>query len=161
MAVPRNWLAGVRRVEVEAAVALPGSGSFDHAMPSVEVVISPSKAGHECSRSVDASRAALRRPEVREQIELFWSQAHPVPSELSVDEHAELLAKAARVAWRRAALRVQAAPQADWMDEEAWQAVRAHALARKKSTSKGQPVSHLGMAQDVFYAVEVCSEARQ
>ena len=66
-----------------------------------------------------ASRAALRRPEVREQIELFWSQAPPVPSELSVDEHAGLLAKAARVAWRRAAPRVQPEPQADWMDEEA------------------------------------------
>ena len=95
---------------------LPGSGSFHHAMPIVEVVISPSKAGHECSRNVDASRAALRRPEVREQIELFWSQAPPFPSELSVDEHAELLAKAARVAWRRAAPRVQAAPQA-WREE--------------------------------------------
>ena len=126
MAVPRDWLAGVKR-----AVALPGSGSFDHAMPIVEVVISPSKVGHECSRSVDASRAALRQPEVREQIELFWSQVPPVPSELSVDEHAELLAKAARVAWRRAAPSVQAAPQADWMDEEAWQAVRAHAVARR------------------------------
>ena len=33
VAVPRDWLAGVRRAEVEAAVALPGSGSFDHAMP--------------------------------------------------------------------------------------------------------------------------------
>ena len=128
MAVPRDWLAGVKRAEVETAAALPGSGSFDHAMPIVEVVILPLKTGHECSRSVDASRAALRRPEVCEQIELFWSQAPPVPSELSVDEHAELLAKAARVAWRRAAPRVQAAPQADW---EAWQAVRAHAVARR------------------------------
>ena len=63
------------------------------------------------SRSIDASRAALRRPQVREQIELFWSQAPPVPSVLSVDEHSELLAKAARVAWR--APRMQAAPQAD------------------------------------------------
>ena len=93
-------------------------------MPVVEVVISPSKASHECSRSVDASRVALRRPEVREQIELFWSRAPPVPSELW---HAELLAKAARVAWRSAAPRTQA----DWMDEEAWQAVRAHAVARR------------------------------
>ena len=96
-------------------MALPGSGSFDHALPIVEVVISPSKASHECSRSVDASRAALRRPEVPEQIKFFWPQAPPIPSELSVDEHAELLAKA----------------QADWMDEEAWQAVRAHAVARR------------------------------
>ena len=32
------WLAGVKRAEVETAVALPGSGSFDHAMPIVEVV---------------------------------------------------------------------------------------------------------------------------
>ena len=48
-----------------------------------------------------------------------------------MDEHAELLAQAARVAWRGAAPRVQAAPQADWMDEEAWQAVRAHAVARR------------------------------
>ena len=61
----------------------------------------------------------------------FWSQAPPIPSELSVDEHAELLAKAARVAWRRAAPRVRAAPQADWMDTEAWQVVRAHAVARR------------------------------
>ena len=76
----------------------------------------------------------------REQIEFFWSQAPPIPSELSVDEHAELLAKAARVAWRRAAPRVQAAPQADLMDEEDWQAVRAHAVG-KKSIPKGQPVS--------------------
>ena len=139
--VPRDWLAGVKRAEVETAVALPGSGSFDHAMPIVEVVISPSKAGHECSRSVDASRAALRRPEVREQIELFWSQAPPVPSELSVDEHAGLLAKAAGVAWRRAAPRVQAAPQADWMDEEAWQAVRAHAVARRAHQKASQFLS--------------------
>ena len=120
-------------------MALPGSGSFDPVMPVVEMVFSLSKAGHECSRSVDASRAALRRPEVREQIELFWSQAPPVPSEHSVDEHAELLAKAARVAWRRAAPRVQPAPQADWMDEE----------GGKKSTPKGQPVSPSSMAQDV------------
>ena len=48
-----------------------------------------------------------------------------------MDEQAELLAKAARVAWRRAAPRVQAAPQAGWTDEEAWQAVRAHAVARR------------------------------
>ena len=106
MAVPRDWLSGVQRAEVKTALALPGSGSFDHAMPIVELVILPSKAGHECTRSVDASRAALRRPEVREQIKLFWSQAPPVLSELSVDEHAGLLAKAARVAWRRAAPRV-------------------------------------------------------
>ena len=129
--VPRDWFAGVKRADVETAVALPVNGAFDHAMPVVEVVISPSKASHGCSRSVDASRAALRRPEVREQIELLWSQAPPIPSEPSVDEHAELLAKAARVAWRRAAPRVQGAPQADWMDEEAWQAVRAHAVARR------------------------------
>ena len=120
---------------------------------------SPSKAGHECSRSVDASRAALRRPEVREQIELFWSQAPPVPSELSVDEHAELLAKAARVAWRRAAPRVQTAPQTDWMDEEAWQAVRAHAVARRAHQKASRFLSEHG--SNVFYAVEVCSEARQ
>ena len=44
VAVLRDWLAGVKRAEVEAAVALPVSGSFDHAMPIVEVVISPSKA---------------------------------------------------------------------------------------------------------------------
>ena len=92
--VARDWLAGVKRAEVETAVALPGSGSFDRAMHIVEVVISPSKAGHECSRNADASRATLRRPEVREQIEFFWSQAPPIPSELSVDEHAGLLAKA-------------------------------------------------------------------
>ena len=41
VAVPRDWLAGVKRAEVEGAVALPGSGSFDHAMPIVEVVMSP------------------------------------------------------------------------------------------------------------------------
>ena len=65
----------------------------------------------------------------------FFDHAMPVvevvPSELSVDEHAELLAKAARVAWRHVAPRVQAAPQADWMNEEAWQAVRAHAVAKQ------------------------------
>ena len=76
-----------------------------------------------------------------------------------MDEHAELLAKAAQVAWRRAAPRVQAAPQADWMDEEAWQAVRAHAVARRahQKASRFLPPS---MAQDVFRAVEACSEAR-
>ena len=121
--MPRDWLAGVKRAEVETAVALPGRVSFDHAMPVVEVVISPSKASHECSRSVDASRVALRRPADR----AFLVSG----SELSVDEHAELLAKAAPLAWRRAAPRVQAAPQADWMDKEAWQAVRAHAVARR------------------------------
>ena len=47
VAVPRDWFTGVKRAEVETAVALPG-----HAMPIV----------HERSRSVDASRAALRRP---------------------------------------------------------------------------------------------------
>ena len=80
MVVPRDWLAGVKRAEVETALALPGSGSSDHAMSIVEVVTSRSKAGHECSRSVDASRAALRRPEDREQMEFFWSQAPPFPS---------------------------------------------------------------------------------
>ena len=55
-------------------------------------VISPSKARHECSRSVDASRAALRRPEVREHFKFFFL-VPPLPSELSVDEHAELLVK--------------------------------------------------------------------
>ena len=45
VAVPRERFAGVKRAEVETAVALPGSGAFDHAMPFVEVVISPSKAG--------------------------------------------------------------------------------------------------------------------
>ena len=107
VAVHRDWLAGVKWAEVETAVALPGSGSFDPAMPIVEVVISPSKAGHECSRSAYASRAALRRPDVCEQIEFFWSQAPLLPSELSMDEHAVLLAKAARVAWRRAAHRMR------------------------------------------------------
>ena len=48
--------------------------------------------------------------QVREHIELFWSQAWPIPSELSVGEHADLLAKAARAAWRRAAFWVQVAP---------------------------------------------------
>ena len=76
MAVPRDWLAGVKRAEVETAVALSGNGSFGHAMSIVEVVISPSKAGHECSRSVDASRAALRQPE---RIEFFLSQALDIP----------------------------------------------------------------------------------
>ena len=32
VAVPRDWFAGVKRAEVETAVALPGSGAFDHAM---------------------------------------------------------------------------------------------------------------------------------
>ena len=45
VAVPGDWLAGVKRAEVETAVALPGSGSSDHAMPVVELVISPSTAG--------------------------------------------------------------------------------------------------------------------
>ena len=76
VAVPCDWLAGVKRAEVETAVALSGNGSFGHAMPIVQVVISPSKAGHECSRSVDASRAALRQPE---RIEFFLSQALPIP----------------------------------------------------------------------------------
>ena len=79
-------------------MALPGSGFCDHAMPNVELVILLSKAGHGCSRGVDASRALLRGLEVREQIEFFWSQALPVPSEFSVDKHAGLLAKAAWVA---------------------------------------------------------------
>ena len=37
VAVPRDWLAGVKRAEVETAGALPGSGFFDRAMPIVEV----------------------------------------------------------------------------------------------------------------------------
>ena len=39
VAVPRDWLVVVKRAEVETAVALPGSGCFDLAMPVVEVVI--------------------------------------------------------------------------------------------------------------------------
>ena len=58
--------------------------AVDHAMPVVELVISPSKDNHERSRSIDAFRAALRRPEVREQIEQCWSPAPPVPSGFSV-----------------------------------------------------------------------------
>ena len=81
-------------------------------------------------------------------------------SELSVDEHAELLAKAARVAWRRAVPRVQAAPQADWMDEEAWQAVRARAVARRAHPS-GQLVSLPSMTQAVFRAMDADSEQRR
>ena len=101
--VPREWFAAVKRAEVETSVALPRTRAVDHAVPVVELVISPSLAGHECSRSIDASRALLRRPEVREQIEHLWSHALPIPSGFSVDEHADLPAKAARVAWRRAA----------------------------------------------------------
>ena len=108
---------------VETAVALPRSGSFDRAMPIEEVVVSPSKASP-CVQEVLMLLARLCG-------EFFWSQAPPVPSELSVDEHAELLAKAAQVAWPHAAPRVQPAPHADWMDEEAWQAVPAHAVARR------------------------------
>ena len=67
-----GWLAGVKRAEVETAVALPASGAVDHAMLVVELVVWPSRAGHECSRSIDASRAALRRSEVRQHIEHFW-----------------------------------------------------------------------------------------
>ena len=77
-----------------------------------------------------------------------------------MDEHAELLAKAARVAWRRAAPQVQAAPQADWMDEEARQAVRALSVARR-AHPKGQSVSHPSKAQDVLRAVEAGGEAGQ
>ena len=95
-----------------------------------------------------------------EQIELFWSQAPSILSELSVDEHAELLAKAAPVAWRRAAPRVQAAPQAGWMDEEGL-AGGPRSCCGKKSTPKGQAVSPPSMAQDVFRAVEACGEAGQ
>ena len=80
---------------------------------------------------IDASRAALRRLGVREQIELFWSLAPPVPSGFSVDEHADLLTKAARVALTRAAPRRQADPQADWINDKAWQAVRTDAAARR------------------------------
>ena len=97
-----------------------------------------SKAGHECSRNIDASR-----PEVREQIEHFWWHAPPIPSGLSVDEHADLPTKAARVAWRRAAPRVQAAPKADWMDDEAWQAVL------KQNNTEG--VSHQPIKQQQTY----------
>ena len=132
MAVPRDWLAGVKR-------ALLG--------------ISPSKAGHECSRSVDASRAALRRPEVREQIEFFWSQAPPVPSELAVDEHA------AQVAWRRAAPGASCATGG--LDERGGLAGGPRSCCGRKSTPKGQPVSPPSMAQDVFRAVEVGGEDRQ
>ena len=82
----------MKRAEVETSVALPGTGAVDHAMPVLELVISPSKVSHECSRRIDASRTALRRPEVREQIEHFWSHAPPVPSGYSVDEHADGLA---------------------------------------------------------------------
>ena len=148
VAVPRDWFSGMEWAEVETAVALPGSGAFDHAVPFVEVVISPSKASHECSRSVDASRAALRRREVREQIEVFWSQAPPIPSELSVDEHAELLAKAPPV---------QAAPQADWMDEEAWQALTLWQEGHTKRPVGSPP----RMVQDVLRAVKAGGEARQ
>ena len=112
----RDDISGIQLPSCQSSVTL--AVGCDHAMPVVELVISPSKAGHKCSRSIDASRADLRRPEVDEQIERFWSHAPPVPSGCSVDEHA----KAARVAWRRAAPREQAAPQVDWMDDEAWQA---------------------------------------
>ena len=84
VAVPQEWFAAVKRVEVETAVALPGSGTVDH------LVILPSRAGHECSRSIDASRAAPQRPEVREQIKQFWYDGPPVLSGFSVDEHADL-----------------------------------------------------------------------
>ena len=64
-----------------------------------------------------------------------------------MDEHAELLAKAARVAWRRAAPRggLAGGPRS---------------CCGRKSTPKGQPVSLPSMAQDVFGAVEAGGEAR-
>ena len=95
----RDDISGIQLPSCQSPVPL--AAGCDHAMPVVELVISPSKAGHECSTSIDASRADLRRPEIDEHIERFWSHAPPVPSGFSVDEHA----KAARVAWRRAAPR--------------------------------------------------------
>ena len=95
----------VCRCEAGRGGAFPEVGAVDHAMPIVEVVISPSKVGHEFPRSIAASRAVLRRAELRElreQTEHFCSHAPPIPSKLSVDDHTDLLAKAARVAWRRA-----------------------------------------------------------
>ena len=146
-----EWFAGVKRAEVETAVALPGSGAVHCAMPVVELVISPSNAGHECSRSINAFRAALRGDRA-------FLVAPPILSGLSVDEHADLLAKAARVAWRRAAPRVQVASQADWMDEEAWQAVRAHAAARRVHQKVGGFLP-LSLAQEILFAVEACYAA--
>ena len=57
------------------------------------------------------------------------------------------------MAWRRAAPRTQAAPQPDWMDDEAWQAVRSHAAARRVH-QKSQPVSIPGLAQDIHFEAE-------
>ena len=156
VAVPRNWLAGVKRAEVEAAVALLGSGSFDHAMPIVEVVFRLRRQVTNVQEVLTLLARLCGDLRFASRSSFFWSQAPLVPSELSVDERAELLAEAARVAWGRAAPRVQAAPQADWMDEETWQAVRAHAVARRAHQK-----ARRAWLKTFFCAVEVCSEARQ
>ena len=142
----------MKRAEVETSVALPGTGAVDHAMPVMELVISASKAGHECSRSIDASRAALRRPKVREQIEHFWSHAPPVPSGFSVDEHADFLAKAAR--WHGSVQHCGGKArcrQTGWMTRRGKQFVltllRAGYIRRLAGFSPS-------LAQDILFAVE-------
>ena len=124
VAVPREWFAAVKRAEVESSVVLPETAAVGH-------VMFPSKVGPACSRILDASCTALRRPEVHEQVEHFWSHAPLVPFGCSVDEHADLLVKAAQVARERAEPQRQSAPQADWMDDEARQEVRTRAAARR------------------------------
>ena len=122
VAVPREWFAPVKRAEVETSVALPcdaccGAGDF-----TLEGFSRMFKERWRFPRGPSASGG--------QQIENFWSHA-PVPSGFSVDEHADLLSKAVRIARERAAPRGQAALRADWMDGEARQAVRSHAAARR------------------------------
>ena len=113
----------MKPAEVETSVALPGTRAVDHAMLVVELVISLSKAGHECSRSIDASRAALRRPRFASRSSI--SGRMPRLFLLDFQWMSTRTCQQRLRGWqRRAAPREQAAPQADWMDEEAWQAVR-------------------------------------
>ena len=79
-------------------------------------------------RRVTNARGALTLPARRcgaprfaSTSSFFGLRHHPFPQKLSVYEHVAFAGQGCAVAWRRAAPRVQAAPQADWMDEEAWQ----------------------------------------
>ena len=117
VAVLREWFAAVKPAEVETSVALPGRSM----MLVVELVISLSKAGHECSRSIDASRAALRRPRFASGSSI--SGRMPRLFLLDFQWMSTRTCQQRLRGWhRRAAPREQAAPQAGWMDEEAWQA---------------------------------------
>ena len=55
----RTWCSRTRWHRFVFVSPLPGTWAVDRAMPVMELVISPSKVGHECSRSIDAGAPSL------------------------------------------------------------------------------------------------------